>query len=204
MIQELQTVVATTQAIWLPVIVSVITTMAIEYLAKPRLEARKARLIRDRQQIDEVVFMFQKVSLSIAGLSVSGPNPALAKYNIAMLKMASASIYDLISAMSRLSHKYVEANSAHIGSTMKFTGYLLAKVETALNPSMLTLDGDPSAGLEELKTIASDLGHFDTYFLAHVEFKDSQEKWAKRAFWKLFTHKDYTDNASKILEKYGL
>ena len=49
--------------IGVPVLVALITTLVVEYFAKPRLEARKSRLIRDRQQIDEVIFAFQKAAM---------------------------------------------------------------------------------------------------------------------------------------------
>ena len=45
-----------------------VPVLVVEYFAKPRLEARKSRLIRDRQQIDEVIFAFQKAAMLAAAL----------------------------------------------------------------------------------------------------------------------------------------
>lgn len=47
----------------LAAVTALVTTLMVEYLAKPRLDARKERLLRDRRQIDQVVFGLQKLGL---------------------------------------------------------------------------------------------------------------------------------------------
>lgn len=58
---------------WVPtwvwtILIAVATTVVVEFAAKPRLEARKARLLRDRTQIDEVIFTVQGVAMQLGAL----------------------------------------------------------------------------------------------------------------------------------------
>lgn len=184
----------------IPVVSAIITTLIIEYLAKPRLEARKQRLIRDRQQIDEVIFQFQKISTSIAALLDDKIRDTHIKegHNKIMLKNASDGLYALMDAVSRLSHKYAQKHNTHIGHTMVFVGYLLSKVEAKRTAKTMTIP------IDDLKHEARDLEFFDTYFVANVGLKDSQEKWIKRIYWKVVEQTKDSQKTEEILKKYKL
>lgn len=184
----------------IPVVVALITTLVVEYFAKPRLEARKQRLIRDRQQIDEVIFQFQKVSSSIAALLPDDLRDTHIKegHNKIMLNNASGGLYALMDAMSRLSHTYAEKHQTHIGNTMIFIGYLLSKVEAKRTAKTMTIP------IDDLKKDAANLEYFDVYFVANVGLKDSQERWAKRIYWRLFDKNNANQKTTEILEAYKL
>lgn len=190
--------------VWMPIVVALVTTLIISPLVglyiKPRIEARQQRLIRDRQQIDEVIFKFQKLSLSISTLVPKVPknNELLAGHNAVMLQQAQVSAYELNDALSRLSPLYVQKHRQHIGSTMLFTGYLLGHI-TAARAQVLT-----SKLINDLKDTASNLESFDVYFRANVSLVDSQEKWYRRLYWYLFSQKATQAQANKVLEKYKL
>jgi len=190
--------------VWMPIVVALVTTLIISPLVglyiKPRIEARQQRLIRDRQQIDEVIFKFQKLSLSIATLVPKVPknNELLAGHNAIMLQQAQVSAYELNDALSRLSPLYVQKHSEHIGKTMQFIGYLLGQI-TAARAQNLT----PKI-INNLKDITSNLEVFDVYFRANVRLVDSQEKWYRRLYWYFFSQKSSRAEASNVLKKYEL
>lgn len=178
--------VAIPDDIWMPVVVALVTTLIISPLVglyiKPRIEARQQRLIRDRQQIDEVIFKFQKLSLSVSSLVSkvdNGSNLPVA-HNAIMLQQAQQSAYELMDALSRLSPLYVQKHKDHIGLTMLFMGYLLGRIMTA-GGQELTSDV-----INELKTEADDLDVYDVYFRANVGLVDSQERWYRRLYWYIF------------------
>ena len=55
-------------SVGLPVLVALLTTLAVEYLAKPRLDARKERITSSRRQVDNVVHGFQLAGMLIGSL----------------------------------------------------------------------------------------------------------------------------------------
>lgn len=184
----------------LPIVAAIVTTLLVEMFAKPRLEARKNRLIRDRQQIDEVIFQFQKISLALAALvnDKMRDNHIKEKHNKIMLETASEGLYTLMNAISRLSHKYAETHKEHIRMTLLYIGYLLAKTEAKRTAKTMSIP------IDDLKQEASDLKFFDIYFVANVGLRDSQEKWFRRMYWWVFERKSTINKASEIVNKYGL
>lgn len=190
--------------VWMPIVVALVTTLIISPLVglyiKPRIEARQQRLIRDRQQIDEVIFKFQKLSLSIATLIPKVPknNELLAGHNAIMLQQAQVSAYELNDALSRLSPLYVQKHRQHIGDTMLFIGYLLGQI-TAARTQNLT----PKL-IDDLKIAANNLESFDVYFRANVSLADSQEKWYRRLYWYLFNRNNTKLVANQVLKNYKL
>jgi hypothetical protein len=57
---------------------------------------------------------------------------------------------------------------------------------------------------EQVRQIADDMPRFDTYFVANVDFHDSQEPLIKRWFWKRFTARHYRAEAMSAMEaRYG-
>lgn len=184
-------------SVGLPIIVALLTTIVVEAFAKPRLEARKARLIRDRQQLDELIYAFQKVSLLGSSL-LSQPQMTSRFKDIVSSQLDDfvASIDALLSCLSRLSPKYVGKHKTHIGRTASFMGYLKGLAVSARQSEGSELEG--------LRSAVGYLERFDVYFLVHLDFKDSQEKLIKRLFWKNFSAKDYEVDAEMALAKCGL
>ncbi len=190
--------------VWMPIVVALVTTLIISPLVglyiKPRIEARQQRLIRDRQQIDEVIFKFQKLSLSINTLVPKVPkdNELLVNHNAIMLQQAQVSAYELTDTLSRLSPLYVQKHRQHIGNTMLFIGYLLGQI-TAARSQDLT-----SKLVDSLKDTTSNLESFDIYFRANVGLADSQEKWYRRLYWYFFSQKSTQTQADQVLAKLRL
>ena len=185
-----------------PILAAILTTLAVEYFAKPWLEARKERLIRNRQQIDEVIFQFQKVSGSMAALLPDNlKHPLKERHNEAMRANARDGLYGILEAISRLPHRYAEKHSNHISKTMLFIGYLIAHVENGIGTHPLSVE---ARKVDSLKAIASDLQYFDVYFLANVSSNDSQEKWYRRVYWNQFSKKEASQETETIIKKHKL
>jgi len=182
------------------VVTALITTLVVEYAAKPRLEARKARLIRDRQQIDEVIFAFQMAGLhagAAAAITTDGDEDELRRQaraqHVADLGIALDSI---IKAIGRLPVRYVGKHAEHIARASRFIGH--AKAAVALAAKGTTVERN------YIEQIRDDLGLFDTYFVANVDFRDSQEPFIRRWFWKRFTVRSYQDDAAAAMDdRYG-
>lgn len=182
-----------------PVLVALFTTLVVEYFAKPRLEARKARLIRDRQQIDEVVFAFQGTALGGGGLlpdATARTNPQGQNMQRHQLQLLEKSTEGIDAALSRLPHKFVQRHREHIGATSTFIGFMRARIRVEL--------GKPEVSVEEISEITASLEKLDVYFVAHVSFGDSQESWVKRTFTKTFMRKDLEQDRQQVLERWGL
>ena len=190
----------TIEKIAVPILVAVITTLLVEYFAKPKLEARKARLLRDRQQFDRIIFCFQRASASIGAL----PNDeqiksgkVFQKFASIMLEDARTALYELLKEMSQLSSIYVANHREHVAKTTKFVGYLLARVE-------IMVERDRNASIAELQDLASNLELFDVYFLVYVYMYDSQESSVKRMFWRIFSRNDNRMKIDQAFNKYGI
>lgn len=192
----------TIKNIVVPIVVAILTTLIVEYFAKPWLEARKERLIRNRKQIDEVIFQFQKVSSSIVALLPNKHKRSLkSHHNDLMLNNAKDGLYGIMEALSRLPHRYVERHGEHIGKTMLFVGYLLSQIEGAIDLGSGVLN---VKSIDNIKDLALNLEHFDVYFLANVSSQDTQEKWYRRLFWNLSEKKESESKADRVLKNYGL
>lgn len=193
----------TLENIIVPVLVAIVTTLIVEYFAKPWLEARKERLVRNRKQIDEVIFKFQKASSSLAAiLPDNQTHPVKNRHNNLMLENAKDGLYGILEALSRLPTRYVDKHSRHIGMTMQFIGYLIARIEmTNENQKYKPTSGVPT---DHLKEIAADLEHFDVYFLANISTQDSQENIIRRLFWNKFLKNKSGKNLDAVMRKYKL
>jgi len=182
-----------------PVIVALLTTLVVEYFAKPRLEARKARLIRDRQQIDEVIFAFQKTALLAAALlpdDTVDVRPEIKEIQMRQLSRLEPTIEAISDAIARLPTQFVATHSWHVGAASYYASFFSALVWIEMHSA--------SPQVNRLREIGKDISEFDAYFAAHASFRDSQEPWAKRAFSRRFMKRDYRLQAQLVLEKHGL
>lgn len=190
----------TFEKIIIPVIAAILTTLLVEYFAKPKLEARKARLLRDREQFDRIIFSFQRISASLAALPSAEQlhnNSVYQKYASIMLDESRAALYELMREMSHLTSIYVTNHHEHVSKTMKFIGYLLAKVE-------LCIDDKKRLSLMELKEIAGNLELFDIYYLVYVYMYDSQESHIRRILWRIFKQKSNNEKIDELFLKHKL
>lgn len=188
------------EKIAVPIIVAIITTLLVEYFAKPGLEARKVRILRDRQQYDKIIFCFQRISASISSLpddNKANDNKVLKKLVVIMLNESRDALYELLKEMSQLSATYVVNHKEHVSKTMQYIGYLLATVE-------LCVEDNRKIDLLELKKIAKNLELFDVYYLVYVYMYDSQESSIKRMFWRVFTRKGNDRKIDQLLNEYGI
>lgn len=186
-------------AIGAAVVTALLTTVIVEYLAKPRLEARKARLIRDREQIDEVIFAFQKAGMtagSVVAADAESEGSMMRQLHQKQIIAFGADLDGVTNAISRLPVSYVQKHREHVAWTAKFLGYAKAL-------AMLAGD-DVYVADSRVRQIAEDMPNFDTYFVANVDFHDSQESWIRRWVWKRFTAKSYRSSAAEIMAaRYG-
>ncbi|MGO3886050.1 MAG: hypothetical protein ACTJHU_07120 [Mycetocola sp.] len=114
-----------TGTISVAVITAVLTTIVVEHFAKPKLEARKHRLIRDRQQVDEVIFAFQKAGLTLGSIIMTGDKPSnsiIATVRKERISQLAHDLDHLENTFSRLSVRFVSKHKEHIGLTLFFIG----------------------------------------------------------------------------------
>ncbi len=190
----------TIEKIAVPIFVAILTTLIVEYFAKPRLEARKSRLLRDRQQFDKIVFCFQRISASIGSLPTAdqaNQDKVFRKFVMIMLDESRAALYELLKEMSQLSSIYAVSHKEHIGKTMKYVGFLLAKVE-------LCIEDNRKISISELKELAESLELFDVYYLVYVYMYDSQESSVKRLIWRMFRRKSNDAKIDSLFDKYKI
>ena len=184
-----------------PIAVALFTTLVVEYFAKPQLDARRERILTDRRQIDELIYSFQKLAMTL-GSVLPPPRAGAAEHQLMGVKRSElvervgAAADETIVAMSRLSPRYVQKHSAHIGRTTLFLAYVVGTAATGKH--------DANYAAVALTPLASALEYFDVYFRANVTLQDSQEPWMKRWFWRHNTSGDYEAASQKKLEELGL
>ena len=112
-------------SVGLPVLVALLTTLAVEYLAKPRLDARKERITSSRRQVDNVVHGFQLAGM-LTGSLLNVPETRDERWRSYVddrLRRLDESLTTLELDISRLSIRYVVKHSSHVGKTSAFIGY---------------------------------------------------------------------------------
>lgn len=182
-----------------PVFVALITTLVVEYAAKPRLEARKARIIRSRVEVDEFVYAAQRIGLLTGALPDSEQmktTPGLVEYARHAITELDDAVGDAARVLARLSIRYASTHGEHIAKTATFLGFLRGRCRLSAT--------EPERRVDDLKAVASDLEHFDVYFRVHLGLRDSQEPLLKRLFWRVVTQDDYSDGANAALVRHGL
>lgn len=183
-----------------PIGVALFTTLAVEYFAKPRLDARKERLLTDRRNLDELIYRFQKLALTLGSVP---PLPAvgetehelMAAMRDQFVSQVGLAAQDTTDALSRLSPRYAQKHHAHIGRTAQFLGYITGVAATGKQ--------DVHYAAAELAPLGDSLELFDVYFRANVGLQDSQEPWIKRWFWLHNTAAEYEAAAQRKLEQLG-
>lgn len=182
-----------------PVLVALVTTLVVEYAAKPRLEARKARIIRSRAEVDEFVYAAQRLGLLTGALPRADQlrtNPELEQYAREAVSELGTAAAEASRVLSRMSVRYAVTHCEHIAKTATFLGFLRGRCHVAA--------ADPVRRIDELKTVASDLEHFDVYFRVHLGLRDSQEPLIKRVFWRVATQDEFAEKADAVLARHGL
>jgi hypothetical protein len=182
-----------------PVLVALATTLVVEYAAKPRLEARKTRILRSRSEVDEFVYAAQRLGLltgALPGRRQLDDNPALIGYAREAVSDLDRAAGDATRVLSRLSVRYAIAHGEHIAKTATFLGFLRGRCHA--------VSVDPVEQVDSLKEVAADLEHFDVYFRVHLGLGDSQEPLIKRLFWRVASQDEYVVQANATLARHGL
>lgn len=182
-----------------PVLVALATTLVVEYAAKPRLEARKARILRSRADVDEFVYACQRLGLMGGALPTGSQmraTPDLVEYARQAVTDMDAAAAEATRVLSRLSVRYVSAHVDHIAKTATFLGFVRGRCHGAAVDPMTAVDG--------LKSLVGELENFDLYFRVHLGLGDSQEPFIKRVFWRAATQTDYAKQADATLARHGL
>lgn len=182
-----------------PIVVAVIGTLVVEYLAKPRLEARKVRLLRSRAAVDAFTYAMQRMGQ----LSGALPSDELLTRDPRLHEFAKRSIAELdaateaaTQALSELALPYVVKHRPHIANTSSYLGYLRGCCFVAHEE----LEGNVSM----LKAAYGSLDKFDMYFQVHLGFVDSQRHLLPRLLWRWTEQRKYADETSEFLSDLGL
>lgn len=187
------------QAVVLPVLVALATTVVIEYVAKPTLDARTTRKLRNRQQFDEVVFGFQKLVLLLSSTlddTTARRSDELAAVQKAQGADASQAAHELIAAFSQLSSSWVGAHKAHVSRAALYVSFVRGLLIAAAS------DEEPK--FDYARSLAAGVSDFDAYFLAFATLKDSQPPLIKRVFSRWLMRSDYDTAALRALAAAGL
>lgn len=182
-----------------PVLAAIATTLVVEYAAKPRLEARKARILRSRSEVDEFVYAAQRLGLLAGALPTRTrlqQTPALVAYAREAVVDLDNAAKDATAVLSRLSTRYAIVHSNHIAKTATFLGFLRGLCHAA--------SAEPLEYIDNLKVVVGELERFDVYFRVHLGLGDSQEPMIKRLFWRVATQDEYAGEADATLERHGL
>ena len=185
-------------SVGLPVLVALLTTLAVEYLAKPRLDARKERITSSRRQVDNVVHGFQLAGMLIGSL-LNVPETRDERWRSYVddrLRRLDESLTTLELDISLLSIRYVVKHSSHVGKTAAFIGYFEGVVLRAAKV--------PDPDLSEILQVAERMDDFDTYFRVYLGLGDSQEPALKRLFWRRTERAKYSSKATATLQDLGL
>lgn len=116
--------------IWIPVVTAIVTTLIIEYFAKPKLEARKQRIIRDRNHIDEVIFSTQEIGMLCGSLNFekSNINNDAINYLTEQIKSLFEAIEKFQQLITHFPSKYVARNTKLLSCCMFFRGKINAEL----------------------------------------------------------------------------
>ncbi|MBK0330121.1 hypothetical protein I8D64_01720 [Brachybacterium sp. MASK1Z-5] len=182
-----------------PIVVAVVGTLLVEYLAKPRLEARKVRLLQNRAAVDAFTLAMQRVG-QLAGALPSDDflarNPRLHEFAKSAISELDAATDAASRALSGLGLPYVVKHRSHIGRTAMYLGYLRGRCFIA--------GEKPLGNITMLKSAYEELEKFDKYYQVHLGFKDSQRRWLPRVLWRWTKQRKYVDESSQFLAELGL
>jgi hypothetical protein len=187
------------QAIALPVLVALATTVVIEYVAKPSLDARTTRKLRNRQQFDEVVYGFQKLVLLLSSTlddATARASAELAAVQKAQAADASQAAQELIASFSQLSTSWVKVHKKHVARAALYVSFVRGL--------LIAASSDDEPKFDYAKSLAAGVSDFDAYFLAFATLRDSQPPLIKRAFSRWFMRSDYDAAALRALRSAGL
>jgi len=187
------------RAFILPIVLAIATTFAVEYLAKPALEARKARLLRGRQQFDEVVYGFQKLVLLMSSMlddATARQSPELRTVQKQQAADASQASQELFAAVSQLPSGWVEKHRVHMKRTAVYVSYVRGL--------LIAGSGKEAPAMDHARSLGDGISKFDAYFVAFATLRDSQPPLIKRVFSKAFMRGDYERDALAALRHAGL
>lgn len=187
------------QAIALPVLVALATTVVIEYVAKPSLDARTTRKLRNRQQFDEVVYGFQKLVLLLSSTlddATARASAELAAVQKAQAADASQAAQELIAAFSQLSSSWVGLHNSHVARAALYVSFVRGL--------LIAASSEDEPKFDYAKSLAAGVSDFDAYFLAFATLRDSQPPLIKRVFSRWFMRSDYDAAALRALRAAGL
>lgn len=187
------------RAFVLPIVLAIATTFAVEYLAKPALEARKARLLRGRQQFDEVVYGFQKLVLLMSSMlddATARQSPELRTVQKQQAADASQASQELFAAVSQLPSGWVKKHRVHMRRTALYVSYVRGL--------LIAGSGEATPAMDHARSLADGISNFDAYFVTFATLRDSQPLLIKRLFSKAFMRGDYERDALAALRHAGL
>ena len=184
------------QTFLISVTTALLTTLVVEYLAKPALEARKLRMIRNSEQIDEIIFGFQRLGLQLGSVPNRAPDGTLAQeVRSSPIADIAPIVEDLMRTLARLSPKYAQKHGTHIS----YCAHYLSLLQALSNREQagFTLN-DATVG-----RLGAELAEFDVYFRANTGFRDSNENALKRWRWRKFEKRVNEERLREIISKWG-
>ena len=159
-----------------PILVALVTTLSIEYFAKPTLDARRQRIIRGADAVDRIIYQFQVLGLQL-GIAVhsSSNDPVTVAAREAALAEIKLGVSGMIEAIARLPVLYVQKHSEHIRLCAYYFGYLRGLLEE--NLALITS--------EQLTQVENDITVLDQYFRVYPNAGANIEPVLKRIYWRL-------------------
>src|SRR5436190_149242 len=113
--------------ILITVLTALATTVVVEYVARPRLDARKARLIGVRQRIDDLMYAY--VRLINAGSSVPSAVGAHPEWHHQAILKLEPPREGLLTALGALSPRYTSKHEAHVALVYGLLGRIFSVIE---------------------------------------------------------------------------
>lgn len=179
----------------LAAVTSLVTTFVVEYLARPSLEARKARMLRSQDAFLALTGALDCLSY----LAIQLPTPADVSARPMLKSFRRSRLLELVKAadaaddaLTRLPVVYVAKHGEHIGRTAQVLGYIRA--------ALLDIEEGGSRGDSALIETFEGFGYVRDYFEIYPTIRDLRQAPQARWFWRRTQRRSYVSNARQYVE----
>jgi hypothetical protein len=182
----------------LAAVTSLLTTVVVEYVARPSLEARKARMLRAQDAflaltgaLDRLAYLF----LQLPTRSEVQAKPLVAPFRRTRITELVKAADAADEALTRLPIVYVVKHGSHIGRTAQVLGYMRA--------ALLDLEEDGVAGDDALRETFDGFEYIRVYFEIYPTIRDPRQNPLARWFWRRTQRRRYVSEAQRFVDGLG-